>query len=242
MKKLLFLPVWFFIFACPVRGQDIKDSGSLILFHGVVLEAGSYTPLPNTQIFLNKAFIAVSDVKGKFAFYASRSDTIVFRSLGYRQAVMNISDTLRGKEFLAGIFMKADTLTIAEVVILPRMATLRSDLMRPPDQATREMENAKYNLAISAYQGRVSQSRLGDPAMNYELIRQKHREDAYSRGQIPPDKIIGLSPLLLIPAAYLLINGLPEKPAAVKPTVTDQEVVIILERYMEGLSPYRKSP
>ena len=65
MKKLLFLPV-LIIFAGIVRGQEMKDSGNLILFHGVVLEAGSYTPLPNTQIFLNKAFIAVSDVKGKF--------------------------------------------------------------------------------------------------------------------------------------------------------------------------------
>ncbi|MCU0455925.1 MAG: carboxypeptidase-like regulatory domain-containing protein [Bacteroidales bacterium] len=242
MKKLLFLPVFMIIFTVTARGQVIKDSGSLILFHGVVVDAGSYAPLTNTQIFLNKAFIAVSDGKGKFAFYANRGDTIVFRSLGYKQAIMNISDTLRGKEFLAGIFMNADTVEIAEVVILPRMATLRSDLMRPPALATREMENAKYNMAISAYQGRVNQGRLGDPSMNYEMIRQKQREDAYSRGQIPPDKIVGLSPLLLIPAAYLLINGLPEKPSAVKPTVTDQEVENIIEKYRGSLSPYKRLP
>lgn len=242
MKKLLFLPAFMIIFTITAMGQVMKDSGSQILFHGVVVDANSFVPLQNTQIFLNKVFIAVSDGKGKFAFYTNRGDTIVFRSLGYRQAVMNISDTLRGKEFLAGIFMKADTLEIAEVVILPRMTTLRSDLMRPPAQASREMENAKYNLAISAYQGRVNQSKLGDPAMNYEMIRQKQREDAYSRGQIPPDRIIGLSPLLLIPAAYLLINGLPGKPSAVLPTVTDKEVESIVEKYKESLSLYKKLP
>jgi hypothetical protein len=242
MKKLLFLPVLLTILNVNTPGQLIKDSGSLILFHGMVVDAASYVPLTNTQIFLNKAFIAVSDANGKFAFYANKGDTIVFKTLGYKRAEFNISDTLRGKEFLAGIFMKTDTVEIAEVVILPRMATLRSDFLRPPAPAAREMENAKYNIAISAYQGRVNQSRLGDPAMNYEMIRQKQREDAYSRGQIPPDKIVGLSPLLLIPAAYLLINGLPDKQSSVKPTITDQEVETILERYKESFIPYKKQP
>jgi hypothetical protein len=77
--------------------------------------------------------------------------------------------------------------------------------------------------------------------MNYELLRQQQKNDAYSKGQIPPDKIVGLSPLLLIPAAYLLINGLPEKPAAVKPVVTDQETDLIISRYMEVIKKERRT-
>jgi hypothetical protein len=102
------------------------------------------------------------------------------------------------------------------------------------------MENAKYNLSVSSYQGRVNAGRLGDPAMNYEMLRQQQRNDAYSKGQIPSDKIAGISPLLLIPAAYLLINGMPEKPSAVKPTITDQETNMIISRYMESLREKRK--
>ncbi|MCX6333428.1 MAG: hypothetical protein NT092_03895, partial [Bacteroidia bacterium] len=140
-----------------------------------------------------------------------------------------------GKEFLAGIFMHSDTLTIPEVIIVPRISSLKSDLLRPPAEASTQMENAKYNFAVSSYQGRVNQNKLGDAATNYAMLREQQKNDAYSKGQIPPDKIAGLSPLLLIPAVYLLINGLPEKPSAVKPVVTDQETNMIISRYMEFL-------
>jgi hypothetical protein len=97
------------------------------------------------------------------------------------------------------------------------------------------MENARYNVAVSAYEGRNSQNRLGDPTANYELLRQKQKVNAYERGGIPSDKMIGISPLLLIPAAYLLIHGLPEKTAPLTPLLTNQEVNQIHNKYLETL-------
>ncbi len=96
-------------------------------------------------------------------------------------------------------------------------------------------DNARYNVAVSAYQGRNSQSKLGDPATNYTHLSQKQKVDAYERGGIPSDKMVGLSPLLLIPAAYLLIHGLPEKPAPLKPQLSDQEVDQIQKKYLETM-------
>ena len=74
---------------------------------------------------------------------------------------------------------------------------------------------------------------VADPANNYELLRQKQKFDAYEKGGIPSDKMIGLSPFLLVPAAYLLIHGLPEKPTPYKPQLTDQEVDEIHKKYLE---------
>jgi hypothetical protein len=235
MKKLLILLPVFILLTLPGFSQVIKQGEGMILFHGLILDARTEVPLPNSQVFINRIFTSISDTEGKFAFFVNRKDTVVFSSLGYKQAIMYISDTLRGKEFLAGVFMHSDTVTIGEVVIVPRMASLKSDLLRPSPGATRQIENARYNLAVSSYQGKVNTGRLGDPAMNYESLRQQQKDNAYSKGQIPSDKIVGLSPLLLIPAAYLLIHGLPEKPSAVKPVVTDQEVTMIHEKYMEIL-------
>jgi hypothetical protein len=107
--------------------------------------------------------------------------------------------------------------------------------MNPRTESDPEYENAKYNLAVSAYQARVSQNKLGDPASNYEVLRQKQRKDAYSKGQIPPDKILGISPLLLIPAVYLLMKGLPEKPQPLQPQLTDQDIYQIHKKYLETL-------
>jgi hypothetical protein len=97
------------------------------------------------------------------------------------------------------------------------------------------MDNARYNIAISAYQGRTTQGKLGDPQSNYDLIRQKQKNDAYEKGGIPSDRIAGISPLLLIPAAYLLIHGVPERPAPYENKLTLQELDQIQKKYLESL-------
>lgn len=93
------------------------------------------------------------------------------------------------------------------------------------------IENARHNVAISAYQGRTTTGKLGDPASNYELIRQTQKINAFERGGIPSDKIVGLSPFMILPAAFLLLNGLPEKPSPLKPEISDSELDEIMDRY-----------
>jgi hypothetical protein len=59
--------------------------------------------------------------------------------------------------------------------------------------------------------------------------------NAYERGGIPSDKIAGISPLLLIPAAYMLIKGVPEKPEPFRQELTNEEVDQINKKYLEIL-------
>jgi hypothetical protein len=91
-------------------------------------------------------------------------------------------------------------------------------------------------VAISGYQGRTTQGKLGDPATNYGLIRQQQKTNAYEKGGIPSDQIAGISPLLIVPAAYLLIHGVPEKPAPFEHQLTDQEIEQIQKKYIENHS------
>jgi hypothetical protein len=170
---------------------------------------------------------------GAFTIRVNKRDTVVFSHLGYQPASFYVSDTLAGREFMAGVYMKTDTLSIGEVIIVPRIQNLKYDIFKAPSATSTEMENAKYNMEISAYQGRIGMNRLGDPASNYSLIQQKQRINAYEKGMIPSDRIVGLSPLLLIPAAYLLINGFPEKEAPFKSNLTRQELDQIHKKYLE---------
>jgi hypothetical protein len=55
------------------------------------------------------------------------------------------------------------------------------------------------------------------------------------RLQIPSDQIVGISPLLLIPALYLLLNGLPDNPPPMQPKLTEQEVSQLHKKYLETL-------
>ena len=184
---------------------------------------------------MNRAFNSVSESDGTFSFRANRKDTIVFSLLGYKSTVCLINDTLAGREFIAGVYLNADTIHIGEVIIIPRLANLKSDILNKPVPTTPEMENARYNMAVSAYQGKVSQGKLGDPATNYSLLHQKQRVDASEKGGIPSGSIAGLSPFMLLPAAYLLLNGLPPKPNPMKTPLTRQELDQIHKKYLETI-------
>ena len=187
------------------------------------------------QIIINRSLASVSGRDGTFVFYVNRKDTIVFKSLGYKPTILEVSDTLKGNEFVTGVYMNTDTLAIGEVVIIPKLTNLKSQILNGPSRTPSTFENAKYNVAISAYQGRNSQGSLGTPADNYSLLSKQQKVNAYERGGIPSDRILGLSPLLLIPAGYMLIKGLPEEPAPFKPELTDQEVNQIQKKYFEML-------
>jgi len=235
MKRSILVIFSLLFFSYTEFCQELKRTEGLILFHGMVLDAKTQTPLANSQIIINRSFSSVSGTDGKFAFYVNRNDTVVFSMLGYKPAILFISDTLKGREFIAGIYLNSDTLSIGEIIIVPRLTNLRSELLNTINETSVQIENAKFNLEVSAYQGRMGQNKLGDPASNYEVIRQRQREDAYSKGQIPSDKIVGISPLLLLPAAYLLMNGLPERPPRLQPHISEQELRQINKKYLESL-------
>jgi hypothetical protein len=236
VKRYSLLTFCFIILSAQSFCQDKKDTGARILFHGLVMDAKTEFPLTNSQIGINGSFYSVTDKEGKFAFLVNRSDTVIFSRLGYKPVILYVSDTLLGKEFITGIYMHVDTLSISEVVIVPRMANLKSEILNPRTPASPQIEYAKDNLAVSAYQGRVSQGKMGDPSINYGVLRQKQRMDAYSKGQIPSDQIAAISPLMLLPAAYLLLHGLPEKPPPLQPRLTEQEINQIHRKYLETLT------
>ena len=233
MKRWVSCFLVFLTVICMSWGQEAVNTGNALLFHGIVIDADARSPLAGSQIMINRAFASVSDNEGRFAFYVNRLDTVTFSMLGFKPAVFLISDTLKGREFIAGVYMYTDTLSIGEIVIVPRFRNLRSELLNPSGKPDQEIENAMYNLELSAYQGKISQGKLGDPASNYEYLRQKHRSEAYTKGQIPADRILGISPFMIIPAVYLLMNGFPEKPPPLQPSLTDQELKMIWKKYLD---------
>ena len=235
MKKRVRL-IYFIFLICSTAGfSQVQSPGEgRIVFSGVIRDASTSEPLPNTQIFVHRLFVSASEQDGTFAVSVIRGDTLVFSLLGYQPAYLFVSDTLTGKEFVAGVYIKTDTLSIGEVIIVPRAINLKTEIFKPPAAPSQEMENAKYNMAVSAYQGRMSVGLLGDPASNYSVVHQQMRTYAFEKGTIPSDRMVGFSPLMLVGAAYLLLKGLPERPAAMKPDLTKQELEQLHQRYLES--------
>ena len=173
-----------------------------ILFRGMVMDASTLAPISNSQIMMNRSFSSVSSEDGSFSFYVNRNDTVMFSSLGYKPAFLFISDTLKGTEFITGVYLNSDTVSIGEVVIIPGIHNLKSEILNSKSQLSAEMENARYNVAVSAYQGKASQSTLGDPENNYNVINQRQKLSAFEKGGISSEHIVGFNSLIFLPAAY----------------------------------------
>lgn len=235
MKTVRFILIVALIVCCQnVMCQTTAAGERRFVFNGIVRDAGTLNPLAGAQIIVNRKFAAVSADDGTFMLGVNTGDTVVFTMLGYRPETFHARDTLRGSEFMAGVYLNTDTLSIGEVIILPRLASLKSEMMKPMVSTTPEMENARYNVAVSAYQGKMAINRLGDPASNYAMIHRQNLINAYEKGGIPSDRIAGLSPFSLIGIAYILINGFPEKPAPMQSTLSRQELDQIHKKYMES--------
>jgi hypothetical protein len=242
MKQLLLILSSIFIISCPgiTQVKQNQDRDQKILFRGIVMDATSLAPLSNSQIIVNGLFSSLSREDGSFSFYVNPSDTVHFRSLGYKPAMLYISDTLRGREYITGVYLRTDTIAIGEVVIIPGYSNLKSDILNAKSEVSPDLENARYNVAISAYQGKVSAPTLGNPIDNYNVIMQRQKMNAFEKGGIGSEHIVGFSPLIFLPAAYLLLHGLPEPAPPLHPSLTDDEVKKIHKRYMETVG--RKQP
>ena len=207
----------------PLQAAFAQQSGP-ILFHGVVFDAVTREPLPDAHWKVSGRSAGAADSRGMFSLYAQRNDTVTFTCIGYRHFNMTVRDTLRAREYTAGIYLTADTTMIPAVVVIPRLGNIRAEIMSERPSQNQEVINATNNLRMAVYQGLTNAPELGDPASNYELLRQKQRTDAYEKGQIPSSQMVGLSPLTLIPLIYMLAVGPPEDPKPPAPHISAREM------------------
>ncbi len=155
MKRFALLILILNLIVIPSFCQENENSGVRILFHGIVMDATTLTPISNSQILINRKYSAIaSNSDGKFAFFVNAHDSVLFKHLGYKPTLLYVSDTLAGKDFVAGIFMNSDTLSIGEVVIIPRFNNLKSVIMNSPSKVPATMDNARYNIAVSGLPGK----------------------------------------------------------------------------------------
>ena len=219
-RSLLLLSVLFTLILQGVTAQQHEP----ILFHGVIFDATTRQPLPDAHWNISHRSAGATDSRGMFSFYAHYYDTVTFTCIGYRHHTMTVADTLRAGEYTAGIYLTGDTTMIPAVVIIPRLGNMRAEIMAERPATNQDAINATNNLRMAVYQGLANPPALGDPATNYEILRQRQRMEAYDKGQIPSDRMIGLSPFTLIPILYVIAKGPPEDPEPPAPHVSAREL------------------
>jgi len=220
-------------------GQQASSGQQLILINGVVIDADTEAALPNVQFMVQGRGGGVTDGSGLFSVFAVMYDTIEFRMVGYKPSVLAIGSTFTASQYLVLIPMVTDTLVIGEVIVIPQLPNLRSVAEGSTVLDSREFGNARDNISISVHQGLTGANKMGDPGINYEMLRKQHQIAAYEKGGIPGDRMVSVSPFMIIPALYLLMNGMPEKPSAPVPKMTNRELEQLRKVYRDLINSKR---
>lgn len=100
--------------------QERKRDRDIVQFSGIVRDVSTGEPIPFVTVFIDKKFRGtITNLDGFFSFVAQKGDSIVIRSVGYREERLQIPEELSGDSYHVMYGLEADTILLDEVVIYP---------------------------------------------------------------------------------------------------------------------------
>ncbi len=174
------------IFSSSLHGQ--KDD--LIQFSGVVRNL-KYEPVENVHIInVHDKTGTTSNRRGMFSFIVHPSDSVVFTSVGYKNTLVIIPDTVLNGHYPRDVYMLNDTIQLAEVKIFPwksyeefKVAFMNLEL---PEQ--KEIERAYKNIALIQVQ--LNMDFEPDANLSFKNAMKQQYEKLYYAGQYPGISIL----------------------------------------------------
>ena len=220
------------VLSSALPGQSPKDLP--IKISGLVFSEDGLLPLPNVHFRIESRKIAgLTNMQGRFAVNTNHFDTIRFTYIGYKDAFFVVADTMLPGGYVAAIILSRDTILIQEIVILPRRKSLRQEFINAEPVTDPDLENAKRNLQVAAYQGVTGKGIEWDSDMSYDLQARRMEMKAMNLGMVSPDQMIALNFIAVIPYMIYKLNQGEEGFKAPDVFITEAEIDALLENYLK---------
>lgn len=179
----------FLLFSLASYGQDKEKT--LIQFSGVVVSGDDLEPISFTSIMIQNTHRGtISDYYGYFSFVAEVNDTILFSSIGYKDAQFIIPDTLPSFRYSIIQLLQPDTIVLPEATVYPwptkeqfKQAFLNAHV---PDD---DLARAQKNLDPRTMEALMASMPMG-PSGNFKYQMQEYQTRIYYSGQAPPLNIL----------------------------------------------------
>jgi hypothetical protein len=178
-KTLIFFLIGI-LYSVAAFSQDVQ----LIQFSGVIRNLKNEI-LPDVHIInINSNSGTTSNEKGMFSFIAGPSDSILFRSIAYKNTLVIIPDSLNQAHYPRDVYMLGDTIRFAELKIFPwktydefKVAFLRLELKEDDEK------RAFKNIAIIKAQ--LNMDFEPDADLSFHYAMQQQYDKLYYAGQYP---------------------------------------------------------
>ncbi len=173
-----------------LSGSEQPQPRNVIQFSGLVMTGDSLKAVPFTTIRVkNTRRGTITDFHGFFSITVRELDTLQFSSVGFKEVLYVVPDTLTSSRYSTIQLMTRDTIHLPETVIYPwptreqfRYAFLNTEI---PDD---DMDRAMRNLERAEMRERLEKMPL-DGYSNFRHMNQQHSERLYYAGQRPPLRI-----------------------------------------------------
>jgi len=188
-KALQYLFFTVFLFSSLYgKGQSRRDS--VIQLYGVVMSADSLRGLDATSIIVEGTGRGtITNNQGVFSIPVLKGDVIRFSSVGFKDKITNIPDTLKGNQYYVIQLMVNDTAYLPATILRPRptRAQFERDFVNA-DVPADALEIARRNNDEATRKALLLTLPIdGTEAMNVQMRQQAQKY--YYEGQLPPQNI-----------------------------------------------------
>lgn len=169
------------------------DTSTVIQFSGQIFQEnnGNMEALTYANIYVDGTTRGtVSDFDGFFSIPVKRSETIVFKYLGFTDVYITIPDTLSEDRYFSMIMMQEDTIDFEPVVILPWPSKEHFDIEFAAMDVTDELEDrARENLS-GTVMAELREEMPYDGQENFNEYLKDKQAEYYAAGQQRPMNIL----------------------------------------------------
>ena len=170
MVKINFIILFICLWGQVLNAQRINISDT-ITFSGVIFNTETERPMGDVNCRRGKTG-TISNQAGQFVLYALRGDTVCFSFVGFKSYKVIVPDSLYGQEYILGVFMSPDTISLSEAVILPRVDMNRKMRM-----------NARNNMA-GVMKSAFAPVKEMDASMSQKMMIDKFARSVEMRGHV----------------------------------------------------------
>lgn len=213
-----------------LNAQKIRTDS--LFFTGAVMDQEELSPLPYAHYRVNNKKAGTSNAFGRFSFWVNAGDTIQYSYVGYQNVQVVVSDSLKQDSYLFGVFMAKDTVSLQEVLILPRFGNFREAFINAKVN-TPEYVRAKNNVNSATYEALTKRPEKMDAKANTDLLIKQHVIENEHKVMVPQDMVAGVSTLRTLPE----VQRLKRKKSMKIPDnlVTDKEINTLKQMYRYGI-------
>jgi len=190
-KYLFIILIVFLFFKSPVSINAQSKSEGVIQLSGVVLTSDTLTPVPFAHVIIKASGRGtMTDYFGFFSIVVKENDEIVFSAMGFKNASLIISDTLKMNRYSLIQILTPDTLFLKEAVIYPwpnyeQFKKAFVNVKIPEDNYEKAIRNFTTMMNMKKYWAQYP-----DANANYNNYVYQKVSRLYYAGQLPPNNLL----------------------------------------------------